>query len=404
MTMMQANLQNKRLLVNLKIVERCNLNCTYCYFFNSEDQSYQSHPKHLSRDQVINISRFLKQGCEELNITELNIIFHGGEPLIYSKVNFDWMCSLFSETFPSNVSVYYSLQTNGTLIDEKWTKLFLKHKVRIGISIDGPESYNDKYRIDHKQTGSYQKVISGLNNLKKGFKEQSSSIGALCVINPEFSAQIIYKHLSKDLKLKSFDFIIPDYNHDNPPPFTSEQYGQYLIDLFYSWIADDEGEEVELRIMSSSVGRFFGFSSLLYGMGKVACNQLLPLMTISSNGDLGPLDELRSTDPSFREDRKNINEVTIKEFLDLNIFNEIKSASETLPKKCESCCWSAICEGGGLVNRYSTTNKFDNPSIYCEGLMMFYSHVAKYLLENGFPLEEMQRNLKLQVVEFEKIA
>jgi uncharacterized protein len=127
-------------------------------------------------------------------------------------------------------------------------------------------------------------------------------------------------------------------------------------------------------------------------------------MTISSNGDLGPLDELRSTDPNFREDRKNISNVSLKEFLNLNIFSDIQHASETLPSKCESCCWSAICDGGGLVNRYSTKNKFNNPSIYCEGLKMFYSHVAKYLLENGFPLEEMQRNLKLQGVDLEKIA
>lgn len=387
----------KRLLVNLKIVERCNLNCTYCYFFNSEDQSYQSHPKHLSKEWVLRIAKFLKKGCEELNVSELNIIFHGGEPLIYPKAKFDWMCSLFTQTFPSNVSLYFSLQTNGVLIDEKWAELLLKHEVGVGISIDGPEIYNDKYRVDHKNSGSYKRVISGLKTLKTGLKAKSNSVGALCVINPEFSAKVIYEHLSKDLNLKSFDFIIPDYNHDNPPPFSVEEYGLYLINLFNSWVHDDvSDEDLDLRIMSSSVGRFFGFSSLLYGTGKVACNQLLPLITISSNGDLGPLDELRTTDPAFRENRKNINDISLKEYLDLDIFNQVTRATESLPVQCSECCWSEICEGGGLVNRYSSKNKFDNPSIYCEGLKMFYSHVAKYLLEHGFPLEEMKRNLKLE--------
>jgi uncharacterized protein len=397
---MQRNFVGKRLLVNLKIVERCNLNCTYCYFFNGEDQSYQSHPKHLSRDMVRNIAAYLKNGCEALNVTELSFIFHGGEPLIYSKANFDWMCTLFSETFPSTVRVRFSLQTNGILIDEKWAKLLLKHDVGVGISIDGPEIYNDKYRIDHKNSGSHQRVVSGLKNLKAGFKDKANSIGALCVINPEFSANIIYKHLAEDLKLKSFDFIIPDYNYDNPPPFPPEQYGQYLTDLFYSWVNNetDEDEEAEVRIMSSSIGRFFGFSSLVYGVGKTACNQLLPLMTISSNGDLGPLDELRSTDPKFREARKNIANTSLKDFFELSYFDEIAQASAVLPDKCQECCWSEICEGGGLVNRYSTQNKFNNPSIYCDGLKLFYSSVAKYLLENGYPLEEMQRNLKLNVV------
>lgn len=403
---MSNSVSKKRLLVNLKIVERCNLNCTYCYFFNSEDQSYQSHPKHLSKEWVLRIADFLKKGCEELNVSELNIIFHGGEPLIYQKAQFDWMCSLFTQTFPSSVSLHFTLQTNGVLIDEKWAELFLKHNVGVGISIDGPEIYNDKYRIDHKNSGSYKRVISGLNTLKAGLKQKANSIGALCVINPEFSSEIIYKHLSKDLNLKSFDFIIPDYNHDNPPPFTAEEYGLYLINLFNSWVNDDTSDEnLDLRIMSSSVGRFFGFSSLLYGTGKVSCNQLLPLVTISSNGDLGPLDELRTTDPAFRENRKNINDVSLKEFLELDTFSQIKQASETLPLACSECCWSEICEGGGLVNRYSSKNKFDNPSIYCDGLKMFYSQVAKYLLEHGFPLEEMKRNLKLEdVVNLEEVA
>lgn len=404
---MQSIESGKRLLVNLKIVERCNLNCTYCYFFNGEDQSYQSHPKHLSREKVLKIAEYLKRGCEDLNITELNFIFHGGEPLIYSKINFDWMCTLFSETFPSTVTVRFSLQTNGTLIDKKWAELLLKHDVGVGISLDGPEIYNDKYRIDHKNSGSHRRVVSGLNHLKAGFKDRANSIGALCVINPEFSADVIYKHLARELKLKSFDFIIPDFNHDNPPPFPPEQYGQYLIDLFYSWVNDetDEAEEAEVRIMSSSIGRFFGFSSLVYGVGKTTCNQLLPLMTISSNGDLAPLDELRSTDPKFRDSRKNIADTSLKDFFALPMFDEITQASAILPEKCQECCWSEICEGGGLVNRYSTKNKFNNPSIYCEGLKMFYSNVAKYLLENGFPLDEMMRNLNLQVVEeFEEVA
>ena len=373
---MKNNPVGKRLLVNLKIVERCNLNCTYCYFFNGEDQSYQSHPKHLAKEQALKIAHFLQQACSDLNITELSFIFHGGEPLIYPKAHFDWMCSLFSETFPSTITIRYSIQTNGTLITKEWAQLLLKHHVGVGISLDGPEIYNDKYRIDHKNSGSYKSVISGLKNLKKEFKNKSSAIGALCVINPEFSAGVIYKHLAKDLNLKSLDFILPDYNYDNPPPFTPEQYGKYLIALFYSWINDEEEEETQVRFMSSNIGRFFGFSSLLYGVGKVGCDQLLPLITLSSNGDLAPLDELRTTDPTFREHRKNINNISLKDFFNLNLFDAINQASATLPKKCLDCCWSEICEGGGLVNRYSTKNKFDNPSIYCDGLMLFYSTVA----------------------------
>lgn len=34
--------------VILKTVERCNINCTYCYYFNSKDQSYLNRKPYIS--------------------------------------------------------------------------------------------------------------------------------------------------------------------------------------------------------------------------------------------------------------------------------------------------------------------------------------------------------------------
>lgn len=387
---------SKSLLVNLKISERCNLNCSYCYFFNGKDQSYKAHPKSFSRDLIIKTAAFLKEGCIELGITDLDLIFHGGEPLLYAKNEFDWMCEYFNAQLKPLVNLNFSLQTNGTLINSEWADLFLKHNVGVGISIDGPQKYNDLYRFDHFGKGSHHAVVKGIKLLQQVFQEHAGkSIGALCVINPEFSAREIYQHLSKELNLKSFDFILPDYIYDNPPPHSAETYGNFLIDLFNEWTQDPD-QDINIRILSSSVGRFFGYPSKIYGLGRLDSSQsMLPLITISTNGDLAPLDELRSTDPTFRNNRINISKTSLKKFLKSKMFDEIALASETLPEKCSKCCWGAVCEGGGLVYRYSSINKFNNPSIYCDGLMNFFSNIAKYLLENGFPLDEMKKNLML---------
>lgn len=306
------------------------------------------------------------------------------------------MCTYLSNHLQLSVKIKYSIQTNGTLIDNEWAHLFLKHKIGVGISLDGPEKSNDKYRIYHSGKGSHQAVVKGINILNQIYSDNSFGFaGTLCVINPQNSATEIYQHFSKDLKLHAFDFIIPDYTHDNPPPYPAKEYGKFLIDLFKAWI-QDEDQTINIRVLSSSVGRFFGFNSQIYGIGKLEnIETLLPLITISSNGDLSPLDELRSTDPRFRDNRKNIFSTSLKEFISLDIFKDIALASETLPEKCSNCCWSTVCEGGGLVERYSTENKFNNASVYCDGLMDFFAHIAKYLLDNGFPLQELEKNLLL---------
>lgn len=70
-----------RLEVVLKIVERCNIDCTYCYFFNGQDESFKKHPKSISKNTVNQVSVFLKAAIDDLHIDEIMIIFHGGEPM-----------------------------------------------------------------------------------------------------------------------------------------------------------------------------------------------------------------------------------------------------------------------------------------------------------------------------------
>ena len=47
---MSATLQCRNLL--LKVVSRCNLNCTYCYMYNGGDETYKKQPKFMS-DEVV---------------------------------------------------------------------------------------------------------------------------------------------------------------------------------------------------------------------------------------------------------------------------------------------------------------------------------------------------------------
>ena len=42
--------------------------------------------------------------------------------------------------------VSYSLQTNGTLLDDEWCRFFKENDFLIGLSLDGPEEMHDAYR------------------------------------------------------------------------------------------------------------------------------------------------------------------------------------------------------------------------------------------------------------------
>ncbi|WCR54297.1 MAG: Anaerobic sulfatase-maturating enzyme [Wolbachia endosymbiont of Ctenocephalides orientis wCori] len=144
------NLSSIKLYIVFKLVERCNINCTYCYVFNGENDDWKSHPPYVKYEIVDKIIQFLVQGCKELNISNINTVFHGGEPLMYKKRAFDELCNNFNKALTPYTELDFALQTNAMLVSNEWIDLFHKHNIKIGVSLDGPKEYNDVNRLDHK--------------------------------------------------------------------------------------------------------------------------------------------------------------------------------------------------------------------------------------------------------------
>jgi len=384
----------KNLTVVLKTVERCNIDCTYCYFFHSGDESYKIHPPYIKQETIEKTAHFIRKGVLDLGIKTVNIGFHGGEPMMQKPKHFDEMCETFKKNIQDVADVNFTIQTNAILVNDVWVELFHKHQVGIGVSLDGPKEYNDKYRLDKKGRGTYDKTVSGLKILSESaLIREYCNVGVLCVINPNHDPKKIYRHFVDDLNIRNMDFLLPDSNYENPLPYDPALCGEYLCQLFDEWTKDND-PGIKIRFLKSTLNAFLGQSSTLYGIGSnnLSC---LPLITISSNGDLSPVDELRSTDSNIMQTGYNVNRHTLKEFLVYPIFNELKSAQANLPKKCSVCIWNKVCAGGTLVSRYSESKKFDNPSYLCDGLFNYYSHVAAYMIQHDYSLENMRNVLDI---------
>jgi hypothetical protein len=69
--------------------------------------------------------------------------------------------------FARRKTITNSLQTNGTLLTDKWCALLKKHGFLVGISLDGPQEIHNRYRFDRKGKGSFDRVVRGLKLLQK---------------------------------------------------------------------------------------------------------------------------------------------------------------------------------------------------------------------------------------------
>src|SRR5687768_10917228 len=123
--------------VVFKVAERCNLACSYCYFFFGGDDSYARHPAVVAPRTVEEIAVFLEQAIDELDIGFVEVALHGGEPLLMKKPAFEEMCARLARCGSDKCKMGFAVQSNGVLIDDEWIDIFSRHNVGVGLSIDG---------------------------------------------------------------------------------------------------------------------------------------------------------------------------------------------------------------------------------------------------------------------------
>src|SRR4051812_2983110 len=112
---MNTNIEVDRLQIIFKIVETCNINCSYCYYFNMGDTTARNRPPLVSVETADDVASWLARGCQDLGIQQLSIAFHGGEPMMIAPETFDAICNLFRVRLSPLIDLSFIIQTNGTI-------------------------------------------------------------------------------------------------------------------------------------------------------------------------------------------------------------------------------------------------------------------------------------------------
>ena len=144
--------------VHFEVTAKCNLKCKYCYAEPFEASSTDNFMKIETVRKMIDL---LAGNSQKEHI---EIIFHGGEPLLQKPEWFDDSCNYVAEKFNGKNKKYsFGLQTNNTLLNNDFVEIFNKHKIKIGVSFDGTEEIHNKFRGGYSKT---QKNIKLLENNK----------------------------------------------------------------------------------------------------------------------------------------------------------------------------------------------------------------------------------------------
>ncbi len=356
--------------------------------FNQGNTDYEDQPSYMSLETLNATTAYIKKGITDLGLTDVVIIFHGGEPMMLKQHKFESFCVyLGQELAPHLTSLSFSIQTNATLITSDWLKLLSKYKVKIGISLDGPEEYNDQARLDHNGAGTYNRTVAGLRMAQQAARHGlMNEPGLLCVINPKHEGSKIYRHFIDELGVTWLSLLFPMETHDNFLPSDVPGMTDYVLGVFEEW-AKDDNPGIKVR----QFDYFFGFLTAKTSTDSVELPTTNIIVPIASNGDVSVDDESKPI--NFGQAVRNVSTSTLLEHVSSDSYLHMAAVMETMPSACQTCEWVGYCRGGAqnqqAINRFSRKNHFNNPSIFCETYKHLYSAMAAYMLERGLDEEQL---------------
>ncbi|MFD7715576.1 radical SAM/SPASM protein FxsBH, inactivated beta-hydroxylase extension form [Streptomyces sp. NPDC059814] len=347
----------------LKVHSRCDLACDHCYIYEHADQSWRTRPKTISDEAVSWAARRLAEHASAHALDSMSVILHGGEPLLAGPARLRRVCEELSAALNGIAELDLRIHTNGVQLSPRYLDLFDEFGVRVGISLDGDRTANDRHRRFADGRTSHPLVLRAVELLRQE-RYRHLDLGLLCTIDIENDPHAVLDALI-ELEPPLIDFLLPHATWDDPPPRpdgSETAYADWLLKVYDRW--QERGCPVPVRLFSSVLSTLSGGPSLTESLGLAPTD----LVVVETDGQLEQVDSLKSAYDGAAATGFN---VFSHSFDDVAAHPGVRARQLGLAgvsETCRRCPVVRSCGGGLYTHRYRSANDFDNPSVYCRDL------------------------------------
>ena len=290
------------------------------------------------------------------------------------------------------------LQTNGVLLDAEWCRFLKENDFLVGLSVDGPRRFHDKYRVDREGNGSFERVVEAARLLR----EHGVRFNTLTCVNRDNARDplAVYRFLRDKLGAVTMQFIpivepvgfertapqhwptdeLPVLGTAAALPGTPDSFvtdwsvdpddwGTFLKVIFDEWYRRDIGR-TWVYLFESAVYTASGQHSPLCTLAPL-CGKCL---AVEADGSLYSCDHY--VYPEYR-----LGNILDKPVVEL-AFSERQRAfavgKQALTRLCRSCKFLTWCYGECCKNRFLRTPEGEPGHNYlCVGYKKFFNHVEE---------------------------
>ncbi|MHB9032389.1 MAG: anaerobic sulfatase maturase [Anaerolineae bacterium] len=314
----------------------CNLHCTYCFYHERSTDPYLETKQHVMSADTLDT--LIRQGMA-LHPAHAAFGWQGGEPALAGLEFYQQVVKLQQRYGSRGQIVSNGLQTNGILLDPAWARFLREYRFLVGLSLDGPAIWHDKYRQTNNGKPTHLQVTAALRLLRRYNVETN----VLTVVNRD-TAQHPYElydyFLNQDLHYLQF---IPCVEFDpqsgQPTEFsvTPELFGDFMCALFDRWYNHGR-PECSIRDFDAMLAVFMGQPSPMCCY-QPSCGSYV---VVEYNGDIYPCD-------FYVEQAQfvgNIKQMSLEEAFQSQVVQEFAMNKSTPRPECAACAWMNLCQQG----------------------------------------------------------
>ncbi|MEV0582830.1 FxsB family cyclophane-forming radical SAM/SPASM peptide maturase [Nonomuraea sp. NPDC050310] len=350
----------------LKIHSRCDLACAYCYVYEQADQSWRGRPKRMSHDVAKLTSARIAEHVLTHDLDSVEIILHGGEPLLAGPDSIGELVRLLRAEIPARVDVV--TQTNGTLLTERFLDLFAELDLGVGVSLDGTAEAHDRWRRTADGRGSHHKVAAALERLGSPAYRHLFR-GLLCAVDTANDPIETYEALLA-FDPPTIDFLLPHATWADPPVrAAATPYADWLIEIFTRWYGT---RPAGVRLFDEILLLLLGGASATEQVGLSPA----AMVVVETDGEIEQSDILKVAYAGAPGTGLHVRDDSFDEALRRPGVVARQLGRLALAEQCTNCPVGRVCGGGHYAHRYRPGSGFRNPSVYCPDLLRLITHIG----------------------------
>ncbi|MFD0269036.1 radical SAM/SPASM protein FxsB, inactivated metallohydrolase extension form [Streptomyces sp. NPDC127106] len=378
----------------VKVHSRCDLACDHCYVYEHADQSWRARPAVMPEAVMERTAERVAEHARAHRLPSVTVILHGGEPLLAGPARLRRLCAALVHGLGSATALDLRIHTNGVRLDESFLDLFAEYGVKVGVSLDGDRTANDRHRRFANGRSSHPLVARALGLLRQD-RHRHLYQGLLCTVDLANDPVAVLDALAS-FEPPRIDLLLPHATWDVPPPrpfrsggaedpladgaFGDDAYGRWLLRAFDHWEA--RGRPVPVRLFDSLLSTLRGGPALTESLGLAPAD----LVVVETDGTLEQADSLKT---AYEGAAATGFDVRVHRFDEVAAHPGIRARQlglAGLGTQCRRCPVVRSCGGGLYAHRFRSGSGFTNPSVYCADLRTLVAGVeARTVRETTAP-------------------